>query len=89
MLSMILCLLLDGLHACNFPLGMLLGFCAGMMYMYLGTNLLSYAGNIKFPPRCIVQYCGHEHKIQAKPCGNSKHRKQSLCRTLPSTIIAL
>lgn len=56
------------------------------------TNLLSYAGNIKFPPRCIVQYwfeSGHEHKVQVKPHGNSKRCKQSFCHTLPSTIIAL
>ena len=63
-----------------------------MVYMHLSTNLLSYAGNIKFPPHCIVQYwfeSGHEHKVQVKLHGNSKRRKQSFCRTLPSTIIAL
>ena len=42
--------------------------------------------------RCIVQYwfdSGHEHRVLIKSHGNSKKRKQSFCRTHPSTMNAL
>ena len=42
--------------------------------------------------RCIVQYwfdSGHEHRVLIKSHGNSKKRKQSFCRTHPSTMKAL
>ena len=42
--------------------------------------------------RCVVQYwfdSGREHKVLIHSHGNSKKRKQSFCRTHPSTIKAL